>query len=181
MGEPGHWVKIILLFSSLITEEMYSGASKQIATGVSLARTGHVALLAARWAGKPDILQRTGLNGFNQSWFLLRSFHVASLTHNRDLLLTASAIGWEVGFGLTHTVSSWMWKMAGGSLVASALWKPLLVPAEPAVLCSYIPKKMIMQNSESFLVSPNILEKEGCVNNLFSWYGPFGCKTIFQS
>lgn len=43
--------------------------------------------------------------------------------------------------------------MAGSSLLASVLWKPLLVLAEPAVLYSYIPKKMIMQNSESFLVS----------------------------
>lgn len=58
-------MKIILLFSSLITEEMYSGASKQIATGVSLARTGHVATLSgevsreARYSAKnkPEWLQ----------------------------------------------------------------------------------------------------------------------------
>lgn len=66
-------------------------------------------------------------------------------------------------------------------VLASLLRKLLPVPAEPAAFGSYIPKKMIMQSSQSFLVYPNVLEKQDRINNLFSWYGPFGCKTIFQS
>lgn len=49
--------------------------------------------------------------------------------------------------------------MAGRSLLASVLGKLPHVLAETAALCSHSPKKVIMQNTESFLVSTNILEK----------------------
>ena len=92
------------------------------------------------------------------------SLPVVSLPNKVKTLLAGGpaansvAAGWEMGF--SFNANSLPLDVKNGShLLASVLWKLQLVPAGPAVLCSYIPKKMIMQNSKSFLVSPNILEK----------------------
>lgn len=74
--------------------------------------------------------------------------------------LALSSVCPKVGGGLQFYINCLHLEMKNGSSpLASVLRKRPLVPAEPAVLCSYIPKKMIMQNSESFLVSLNILQK----------------------
>lgn len=74
--------------------------------------------------------------------------------------LPLSSVCLKVGGGLWFYINCLHLEMKNSSSpLASALWKRPLVPAELAVLRSYIPKKMIMQNSESFLVSLNILQK----------------------
>lgn len=149
IGEPGHGVKIILHLSSFLTEEIFSRVSQQMAANVSLARTGHMATPSCKvsWEISYPAKENRCLNGLDQTCFTLWSFHVASsLTprpsrHNQDQLLTVSAVRWGVGFGFIQTVSPWMLKMAGSPLLASVLWKPQLVPAEPVFFAHTFPRR----------------------------------------